>query len=63
MSVPIQARERSIAPGTPTALFRTAVSRWDMTADAKRFVVIESAEGDRRNPLVVLLNWQENLKR
>jgi Tol biopolymer transport system component len=63
MSVPIQASERGIAPGTPTPLFRTSLSRWDMTADAKRFVVVESAEGDRRNPLVVLLNWQDNLKR
>jgi Tol biopolymer transport system component len=63
MSIPMQASERGIAAGTPVPLFRSAAFRWDMTGDAKRFVVLEAAEGERRNPLVILMNWQENLKR
>ena len=63
MAAPIQASERGIAAGTPVPLFRSAAFRWDMTTDAKRFIVIESAEGEHGNPLVVLLHWQENLKR
>ena len=63
MSVPIEASERGIVAGTPVPLFRSPLGGWDMTGDAKRFVVLQPVDGEQRNPLVVLLNWQENLKR
>jgi hypothetical protein len=63
MSVSIQATATGIVAGTPTPLFRASSSIWDMTRDAQRFLIAESPEGDRRSPVVVLLIWQENLKR
>jgi hypothetical protein len=51
--------------GTPTPMFRlpTGPTPWDVTADARRFLVAVPVERSSQAPFTVVLNWQERLEK
>jgi hypothetical protein len=56
--------------GIPRSLFDTHVVRspvdqfiWDVTADAKKFLVVTTAGNGAPSPVTVVLNWQAALKK
>jgi eukaryotic-like serine/threonine-protein kinase len=50
--------------GTPNKLFQLPLGAdvWDVTADAKRFLVAMPLSGTAPPPITVMLNWQAKLK-
>ncbi len=48
----------AIHPGTPTPLFTPAGPYWDVTADARRFLVTVPPAEAGRSPITVMLNWK-----
>ena len=53
--------------GTPRRLFTAPppllTVGWSLTADAKRFLFITTANGGRPAPFTVVLNWAAGLKK
>jgi eukaryotic-like serine/threonine-protein kinase len=70
MSVAVQPGQ-PLAFGLPQKLFDTRVitgaglgtrSKYDVTADGQRFIVLEKALAPSSSPITVILNWPEELK-
>lgn len=58
----------TLTVGAKKARFRTRVSAnieyvFRPTADAQRFLVVETVEGEIARPLVAILGWQATLPR
>jgi Tol biopolymer transport system component/predicted Ser/Thr protein kinase len=65
--VPVSASGNSFQPGTPAVLFRTnAMSSngfsWQITPDGQRFVIVGLDQQDSQ-PVVLVVNWQAELKK
>ena len=67
MAVPVRASGSGLALAPAVEVFRGPVPedgwRWDVTADAGRFLVIEPATEQRPEPVTVLMNWPAVLDR
>jgi Tol biopolymer transport system component len=69
MAVGIQARPGGLQIDAPRELFSTSIvipvidSRYDVTADGQRFLVLERVGGNEAGTLTVLANWEAGLRR
>ncbi len=69
MSVEIKAGS-TFDPGTPKVLFSFRGSsnlslgfRYDVSSDGKKFLILTPVEDTTFDPLHVVINWTENLKK
>ncbi len=66
MSVPIQIGA-TLEPGLPVPLFETRArnqpgSRYDVTADGQRFLIVTRVLEREVPPIAVVVNWMAELK-
>jgi hypothetical protein len=68
--VPVDADERRVRLGAPTALFKSAlttvipqVEQFRVSADGQRFVLLLPVDGGTQPPLRVVMNWPALLEK
>ncbi len=67
MAEEIRIAGATVETGKPTELFpfvadANILSPYDVTADGRRFIVLEQVAGTRSSPLTLIVNWQAGLK-
>ena len=69
MSVPVELGAASFKLGVPKPLFRTRLEfesiqrQYDVSSDAKRFLLAQPLEETTSVPITVIVNWPELLKK
>ena len=65
MSVSVQASTGNVSAGRPVELFPVALSSggWGDTRDGQRFLTLDTPKAQETQPMTVIFNWQEGLKK